>query len=398
MVQKRRAQASGAASVIGLMLLLFIFYIIFIPAETRQELLGDKETAAAAGTGAGAGQQEADNVNYLMRASPGKIAFTEDVKVEHSVPNLWLAESKDAKVIDSYNPMAVRRGWFVNEVARLPFTIGNLADTFNAALIFSAPSREGLLIIKLNDNIVFEGELASANAAPVMLKKDLLQKDNIIEISVAGVGLRFWDVNEYQLTGIQVIGDVTDWQRQQATNIFTVAQEEFNSIKTSRLEFSPVCDQETTGVLGIYFNEKNVYSAVPDCDSMNKFDIFPADFAVGKNTVLFKITEGSYLLDQIKIVNTLKEPKAFVTYFYVSGENYTDISSRVVNAWLNITFVDDDLAKQAIANVNGRYSYIDQETPTYLKDISEYIVEGNNYVSLTPETELNVVKMDIYAE
>ena len=396
-MQKRRAQASGAASVIGLMLLLLIFYIIFIPAETRQELLGEKETATVA-TGAGASQREADNANYLLRAAPGKIAFTEDEKVEHSIPNLWLAESKDARVIDSYNPMAVRRGWFVNEVARLPFTISNLADTFNAALIFSAPVREGLLIIKLNDNIVFEGELTNANAAPVMLKKDWLQKDNAVEISVAGVGLRLWDVNEYQLTGIQVIGDVTDWQRQQATNIFTVAQEEFSSIKTSRLEFSPVCDQETAGVLGIYLNEKTIYSAVPDCDSLNKFDLFPADFAVGKNTVLFKITQGSYLLDQIKIVNTLKEPKAFTTYFYVNNENYTDISSRVVTAWLNITFVDDDLAKQAIANVNGRYSYIDQEDPTYLKDISEYIVEGNNYVSLTPETELNVVKLDIYTE
>jgi len=396
-MQKRRAQASGAATVVGLMLLLFIFYIIFIPAETRQELMGEKETATAA-PGTGATQHENEEINFLLQAAPGKIAFAEEDKIEHSIPNLWLAESKDAQVIDSYNPMAVRRGWFVNEVARLPFTMGNLADTFNAALIFSAPVREGLLAIKLNDKVVFEGELTNANAAPVMLKKDWLQRDNIIELSVAGVGLRFWDVNEYQLTGIQVIADITDWQRQQATNIFTVAQDEFNSIKTSRLEFSPVCDQETTGVLGIYFNEKNVYSAVPDCDSMNKFDLFPADFAVGKNAVLFKITQGSYLLDRIKIVNTLKEPKAFVSYFYANAENYTDISSGVFRAWLNITFVDDDLAKQAVANVNGRYSYIDQETPTYLKDISDYIVEGNNYISLTPETELNVVKLEIYTE
>jgi len=396
-MKKRRAQASGAATVIGLMLLLFIFYILFIPAETRQNLLGENQTTTIkAGTGA-AGHNEAET-EYLLRATPGKIAFTENEKVEHTIPNLWLAESKDAKVIDSYNPMAVRRGWFANEVARLPFTIQNLADVSNVALVFSAPAHEGLLMIKLNDKIVFEGELASANAAPVMLKKDWLQKDNVIEISVAGVGLRFWDVNEYQLTGIQVIGDVTDWQRQQATNIFTVDQEEFNSIKTSGLEFSPVCDQETTGVLGIYFNEKNVYSAVPDCDSMNKFELLPADFNTGKNTVLFKITQGSYLLDQIKIVNTLNAPKSFISYFYVDEENYTDIHDGAKIAWLNITFVDDGLSKQAVANINGRYNYIDQEEKQYLKDISQYIVEGNNYIELRPETELNVVSLDIPLE
>jgi hypothetical protein len=36
--------------------------------------------------------------------------------------------------------------------------------------------REGLLIVSLNDRVVFEGELKTANAAPIVLKKEFLQK------------------------------------------------------------------------------------------------------------------------------------------------------------------------------------------------------------------------------
>jgi hypothetical protein len=387
----RRAQASagGAATVVGLMLVLFLFYLIFIPAETRNELLTGKNASESLIV------EETETTNFTFQAYPGRLAFVEEETVEHVIPNLWLSGSKNAEVIESFNQMTVRRGWFVDDKAVLPFTIENLGDISNVALSFSAPVREGLLKVLLNGNAVYEGTPTSANVEPIRLKKDLLKKDNVVEIQVSGVGLRFWGTNEYQLTGIQVIGDVTDWTKQQATNIFTVTEEEYNSLKSSTMSVDPVCVQALTGVLEIFLNDKSVYSAVPDCMSMNKLELYPADFKVGKNTMLFKITEGSYLLDQIKIKNVMKTPKSFIGYFNIDQANYTRIDSGLRKAIANITFVDDELNKQAILNINGRYSYIDQDEPEYTKDISEYIIKGNNYIELRPQTELNVVELTV---
>jgi hypothetical protein len=65
---------------------------------------------------------------------------------------------------------------------------------------------------------------------------------------------------------------------------------------------------------------------------------------------------------------------------------------------LRIEFIDNDKAKRAEMNLNGRKDMIDQTDNIYERDISSWVKEGNNYLELKPLTELNVVKLQVRAD
>jgi hypothetical protein len=83
---------------------------------------------------------------------------------------------------------------------------------------------------------------------------------------------------------------------------------------------------------------------------------------------------------------------------FVNSNLYNQITSGARRANLLIKFVDDSRLKNARLNINGRLYMIDQRTPNYRVDITNDIEEGNNYIELTPLTELNIVKLEITAD
>jgi len=103
-------------------------------------------------------------------------------------------------------------------------------------------------------------------------------------------------------------------------------------------------------------------------------------------------------LEQIRIKAILDPTKSYMDYFNVDSKLYETVVDGINDAELVIKFVDDNKLKNAKLNVNGRLYMIDQRTPTYRVDISNVIEEGNNYVELTPLTELNIIKLEITAE
>ncbi|MEM4282232.1 MAG: hypothetical protein QXU88_01920 [Candidatus Woesearchaeota archaeon] len=382
--------ATGASSLIGLILLLLIFYLVFLPPETRRELLAENVTRVPEAV---AGQK-----GFFLQAYPGLLSFVEEGTIEHAIPNLQISETKNALVLGEANPFVVRRGWFVRDFERIPFTIEKPEDTFNVQLSFSASVRKGILTIKLNGRTVFEGRPVTSSVPPIQLKRELLQKENLLEFELSSPGLAFWKINEYEITGLKVIGDLVEWSRQQATNTFVLSAEEINSLKSSSLTFSPLCEQSAVGVLDVFVNEKSIYSSIPDCGSLNKIELAKEDFVEGRNTLIFRITKGSYIIEQIKIKNILKKPKSFINYFFINEANMSDIRAGTKKVWLNITFVDDRKLKLAVLNINGRLRQIDQQQQTYIKDITNDVIVGNNYIELMPQTELNIVSLEIWPE
>ncbi len=372
-----------AAALIGIITLLFIFYILFLPPEERRALL----------EGENATLEEAERM--LLDEAPGRLTFTEKSVFDHNIPNIYLVETRNAVVLAQENPFIVRRGWFSEQKKTVLFTIENLENTENVILSFQTPERAGILVILLNGNRIFEGAVAVQNTPPVLLPKPLLRTVNQLEFSVEG-GLL--SRKRYALSDVKVIGDITDVKKQVATNTFTISATEYDNLESSFLDFFPICDQREVGVLTIELNGKIVFSAIPACESLNRQDLFVEDFRTGRNTVLFKIDRGSYRVEQIRVRTILKPVKSYIDYFNVKASLYNDILERERQVILRIEFVDDKRVKRAEISVNDRRDVIDQRENVYERDIGSLLREGNNYIEIKPLTELDVVRLLVRAD
>jgi len=382
---------AAAASLVAVIALLLIFYIIFIPEEERRELLeGDEinETRVS-------GEEE---VRTLLLANIGKLDYLAETRFDHTISNVFLIETKNAEVLQSFNPFIVKNGWFVTDTKSLTFTIAQPDLTNNVNLVLDAPVREGILTVLLNGLVVYEGRPESLNIPPIELKIEQLGPTNVLEFSVSGVGIAFWKINEFDFSSAQIIGDITDAAKQESTNIITLEPRETRSLEKATLTFFPICSQREVGPLEILLNNRRVSASVPDCGSVNRIELDPVDLITGRNSVVFRITEGSYRVEQIKLRTELEESQPFINYFDLNSTSFDDVQDGRKDLKLKIEFVDDREDKRAEINVNGRLDFIDQKGPTYERDLTGFMVEGNNYVELTPKATLNIVKLEVTLE
>ncbi|MEK6849232.1 MAG: hypothetical protein AABY01_01530 [Nanoarchaeota archaeon] len=387
--QIKPPSGGAAASVIGIIAILLIFYILFLPPENRRELLfGDDNKSSIDG-------DDTDGRTLLL-ANIGKLDYQSETSFDHTIPNVYLVETKNAQVLDSFNPFIVRNGWFVNEPKTVLFTVPQPDLTSNIKLVLDASVRTGILNVALNDKVVYEARPTSVNVNPIDLRD--VQRSNTLTFSTSGVGLAFWRVNEYDLSNVQIIGDTTDIEKQESANVITLEPTEARNVEKASLTFFPICTQQDVGALTVLVNNAQVSQSTPDCQSVNRIELDPTLLSAGRNTVLFKISKGNYRIEQIKVKTELKEAPSYIDYFQLNETQFDDVIDKDKKLTLKITFVDDKEQKRAEININGKRDFIDQKTPTYERDLISFAVEDNNYLELIPKTTLNIAKLEVVLE
>ncbi len=382
----------AAAGLIGIITILIVFYIIFIPPEERRELLyGENDTAI-------------DNDNdgrvekTLLLANIGRLDYEAETSFDHTIPNVYLVATKNAQVVESFNPFIISNGWFADENKVLTFTIAQPELTSGVKLVLDAPVRKGILTVILNSRIVYEGRPESVNIQPIELKSNELKTTNTLEFSVSGVGLAFWRTNEYDFSSAQVIADITDREKQESANVITLESTESHNLKKATLTFYPICQQTDVGSLEVTVNNQRVSASTPDCESVNRIELEPSTLSAGRNTVFFSITKGAYRLEQIKVKTEIKESPNFIDYFDVNATTFDAVTDDEKDIILKITFVDDKENKRAELNINGKRDFIDQREAIYERNLNSYIVEDNNYLELIPKSTLNIAKLEVILE
>ncbi|MBW2976694.1 hypothetical protein KY347_04570 [Candidatus Woesearchaeota archaeon] len=394
----RKSQGGvNAAILVAVIAGLIILYILFLPEAERKALLENESVEDKNG---GADGEEED---ILLRVFPGRLDTVEGM-IDKTIPNIFLFEKTDAEVLEKINPFIVRNGWFDEKSRTVDFSIDDLENTDNVILSFKAKSHEGILTIKLNGAIVFENEIASENAEPIRLGRNLLKDYNTFDFSVSSVGIRFWKTNEYSLEDIRVIGDITDRSKQESRNVFTLTATELFNIEEADLKFVPYCGNvASVGVLDVSINNRDVYSAVPVCEDPTKVPIPLGILDEGENRVIFKTNKGSYSVEQIKVEFNEKETKADVYFFEVNESVIEGIEDEEIDIVLTIEFVDGESNKRADLNINDRLSSIDQEKRIFTKTLNDdddpdYIEEGNNFIEIRPRTRLDIVELKVAIE
>lgn len=376
---------SAAGTLVGIITLLFIFYILFLPPAERESLLADENETGATGA-----EEE-----ILLQAAIGRMEIVPQNGTEHYIPNIYLQETKSAQILASINPFTIKKTITSSEKKNFSFGIADPANIENVMLTFTATKREGVLRIKFNDYEIFEGEVTQQNPAPIPISKNNLKESNTILFEIIGFGL---PPKEYSFSDAKIIGDAVDVTRMKSTETFPISDAEYYNLDRAWLEYYPTCDQFSVGKLDLSFNDKVLFSGVPSCDSPSRQDLFQEDVKPGKNMITIQLSKGNIGLEQMKLKAILKPTKGFSDFFTITDELYADVKSGSRRIALEIKFIDDGKIKNAQINTNGRLDIIEQRTPVFTRDLSNVIVKGNNYVEIMPRTELNIVKLEIKAE
>ena len=386
-MQKRSQGGMNAAILVAIIAGLIILYIIFLPTSQREQLLENKTET---------GTTSSQGPNVLLKVSPGSLSASKGLENQKTIPDAFLVETTSAKELRSINPFIVRNGWFDTRSNSVAFEIADPQNTDNVILAFTPKKGSGILTIKLNGAVIFESELASANAEPVKLDKSLLKKSNTLEFSVSSVGFKFWTTNEYSFDAMKIIGDITDTSRQESTNLFTISDSEFASMDRATLNFIPFCGSiNGIGQLDIFVNNKKLFSSVPVCENVYKQSVPKSVLNEGENNIVFKTAKGSYSVEQIKISLEFKSPKVKTYYFEVASGAIKGIRSGSSKITLSIKFADDKSQKRAKLDINGHAETVDTAKPSFSEDIAAKISEGNNYVRLEPIDDVEVAEMKI---
>ena len=388
--QTKAQSGVNAAILVAIILGLIVLYVVYLPTSEREKLLLNKTTDE--------GVEEEEDGNILLLEYPKRLDKVKDID-EKLLPNVYLFKSTQAEEIERINPLSVRNGVFDKEDKTVSFSIDNVENIDNVLLSFTAKKHKGVLIIKLNDKIIYENEIISEIVEPVRLKKTILERDNTLEFSVSSVGFKFWTTNEYSLDDIKIIGDITDITRQKSQNVFALTQTEYNNLEKVTLRFIPYCSGVSdVGMLDILVNNHNIFSAVPVCDDPYKQIIPLGTLNAGENFIVFQTSEGSYSIEQIELESEVKETKKTIYYFEINESTWDRIADEDLDVRLKIEFVDDEENKRADLNINGHLTSIDQEEKDYSRSIRNWVDEGNNYIEIKPKTTLEVKELRVEIE
>lgn len=377
-----------ASTLVGIITILIIFYIIFLPQETRTALLeGENITDATTGNTL--------KENQLIQEQIGKLSYIKDLVIDHYITGSYLEQKKESKIIAEYDNFMISKGIFEGQEKKKLFTIPELEKTTRATITFQAPVRQGTLKIALNGETIFEEELLTNLPKPVEIPIHLLQKNNELVFSVEG-GLL--SEKEYRIEDLKIIAQTSDEERLTAQQSFTVPGAEIDNFDEAYLEFRAACTQKNAGELYIKLNDRTISSTTPACDNQNKIEVFKEDLNKGKNEITFELKEGTTRIENAKIRVYLKEQKGYTNFFTIEKEEWKKIDANDKKVIMDIEFIDDELNKRSEINVNGRRMIADQEEPHYTKDITRYVKEGNNYIQIKPLTEVTIVDLEVRLE
>lgn len=384
-VKKGQASGAGAAILVMLIAVLIVVYILAIPPSQREELL----------EGEGAGTVSGIENDTLLLATPGRMDYMAQKEIEHPISSVSLYSTTDAQVVKSVSSLYAKNAWFDKKEANVTFSLEDIENTGNVLLSFNVKDPSGSLIIELNGDEVFNSEITRINVDPIKLPEDKLKEHNTLVFKVSGVGFKFWGVNEYNLEKIKITADITDITTREAKQVFLVTSTEKENAEKSTLRFYSDCKPTETGILNVFLNGHNIFSAAPDCGVMRTIEISPTSLVAGKNELHFKTSRGAYVIDSIVLKTDLKEMTYPTYYFDVDKETYGSIQSGLLNVGLAMEFPDDIEQKKADIFINGHAQDLYTTDRIFKLTLSPFINLGNNVIEIKPKTTLEVVNLKV---
>src|SRR3989344_5928160 len=366
MFNKRGAVEESATRHVAsiVILILILIYMLLIPKAAIEDLLagielkntyGDERTSDYRfddrnGYDYGSGRDG----NTLLVVSPGRV-FPRTTETEvRTLPSIPLSKTSvtDRQMLS--NSLRVSRSLFSNNEREIVFNLdeNKLNDL---SLFFRVDDSRGRLNIFLNDNLVYSGD-ADSGDLPIKLPVSLLRSTNrlIFELSSRGT---FLTSDYFELDDVELIKK--------------------NKLETNAQSRRFNVDKDKLG------NDNELRFFV-DCKELKEAN--------------FSVDQGNYVLEDVKLVLDLKEGNQPIYYFNVDKDEL----DNEFTVKLDLLEIEDDDAdiegKRAEFLINsGRFSMF-TERDVFEKDISDLIVQGENYIKVLPKNDFEIVNLQVVME
>jgi hypothetical protein len=319
---KKAQKASAAAIFVFLLAVLLVAYVLVLPPQDRAELLGEDIGGGTSGTG---DSDDDTDSKLLLDERVGRLDYLKFDERTHELPSFRIYTTVEATVLKTASSVYIKNSALGEESKQISFDIDK-KYTDNLLLSFNVKESSGRLIVYLNGREIFNDKIVPSSPPPIVLPREYLMDQNTLRFETDSPGWLFWRVNEYTLTNLIIAADIEDVSKSFAQQRFHISNEEKDNLDRAVLWFYPDC-QSTTGFLIIELNNREIFRAVPDCGVHSHVEVDPALLMSGENSFAFTTTEGSFLMDQIKLKTELEE-LLYPVYYFEIDDKYFKTSTK----------------------------------------------------------------------
>ena len=354
--------------------LFIVLYVLLLPPSDRETLLGENDNV----------EQTSVTLRSLLSEFPGRVSPDKVDIREHNVDLANLYIKSEPETENLFSELSVSRSFYSNKDRIISFGVEEIENLENIRLTFFVEDSRGDLIVELNGNIIYEGG-ASGNAF-ITLPVNLIKDVNELRFSASSVGFGFWNENLYDLKDIELVKEFEKIHSTVSREFF-VTEDEKSNLESSTLEYVIYCNELRGSTLfRILLNDNVVYSRSMPCVREERNLILDRSYIrEGSNELKFIIDQGDFVVDAIKVVNKLIEGQDRSYGVYISGDQYNSILAEKADVVMTMSLSGNE--KVADIEVNGFTTRMDVDGSSYSKDISEFIMEGDNIIRIIPIKE-----------
>ncbi|MBS3162351.1 hypothetical protein J4467_00320 [Candidatus Woesearchaeota archaeon] len=383
-----RGKAQSAVEVTLIVLILaigMVGYVILLPEDARNELLDDDTTSIT-------DDSDVDG-EVLLSESPGSVSPSKSSSHTRSLEPIRLYSTSESNTKALATSITISKSIIGNNYKSIQFDIDNLEELENLELLFFASEYKGNLRIKLNDQLVYDSELNSADL-PLALPTDaLVSEGNVLEFST-DFSWNVFSPNYYILQDLQLIQDYLV-EDKSTTRTFSIDNPE--DISSVVLNYFVTCNSNDRGILTISLNNREVFSDTIFCEYLNKRELLLDDnYLATSNTLKFEITKGDYNLEEIQITEKTRAQDYPSFSFDLDNDMYQEIASGDKDIYLKLTFDDDTTDKEATVYVQDYSFDFNTDAMSYERKISSYVDDGANTITIEPLESFKISNLKVY--
>jgi len=390
MMVNKKGDILPAANQIAVLLLLMVVvivgFVVMIPPEDRDALLdGDDTTGDDDGT---------SGTSSLLTEYPGELdSSTSDTQVKELDP-IRVYSTVETESETLANSLKISRSLFQNNYKTMTFDIDDLDELDELGLVFLITESKGELIVKLNSNVIYEGELTSSELPLSLPTSYLFDNDNVLELSSSFPGWNIFSADYYLLQDVSL---VQEYIVEETSKDRTFYVTDISDVKSAELSYFITCNDDEEGMLQIYLNSKQVFNDQVFCEYLDERELaLDVDDLSGYNTLTFEIDDGDYNIEEIEIEFETKGSNYPTYSFDIDSDLYDQIEAGEKEVYLELSFGDDSSEKKATIYVQDYNFAFDTNDDEYEKKISSYVDSGVNVVKIVPTRDIDVDVLKVY--
>jgi hypothetical protein len=150
------------------------------------------------------------------------------------------------------------------------------------------------------------------------------------------------------------------------------------------------------GRIIVAVNGKPVHDALAVCDAgMTEIDFSLMDLVEGRNIIEFMIDKGQYIFENVIVEGDYSQDE-FKKYYFMLQVPDMESVLHGATVTLQARFLNDGLRKAGAFYVNGYPVYFDTHFDEFLGDISGIVYEGQNVITIVPNSAFEMITLDVF--